>query len=235
MKDFENTYLRGELITIDGKTYKARTSFSYSDTNYVLVDDNRFNFISLVNLDGKAIAISNYVSAKDLIIELSGNNKTEEKIIGKAIADGRRQADDLKAHIKVHGDTRSHVETAPSVTLTPLLIGELCYSDVDAPYVHSKPVLIDGWRYTIDSNFRVGLLKYLLVKNKFNLYSLFGLTGKKTKEMRLLFQGIVSIESTLKALSLLLEVPVNDVRVSRMSGIEQSKQAAKLANKKYKL
>ena len=235
MKDFENTYLRGEVITIDGKTYKARTSFLYSNTNYVLVDDNKFNFISLINLDSKEVAIDNYVSAKDIIIELSGNNKTEEKIIGKSIADGRRQADDLKAYIRTNGDPRSFVEVVEVVQPTPLDIGGLVYCDVDAPYCHSNAITIDGLSYTIDSNFRVGLLKYLLVKTKFNLYSLLGLTGKKTKEMRLLFQGLLTIEESLRALSILLDVPVSDIRMSRMSGIEQSKQAARQANKKYKL
>lgn len=232
---FENTYLRGELITIEGKTYKTRTSFIYNDTNYLLVDDNKFSLLSLVDLGSSKAVISNYVSAKDIIIELSGNDKAEEKVIGKAIADGRRQADNLKASIKAYGDPRTFAQVEEVIQPKPLEVGELVYVNIDAPYCHSNTVTIGGWGYTIDSHFRVGLLKYLLVKSKFNLYSLLGFTGKKTKELTLLLEGQLTIEETMKALSCLVDVPVSEIRMSRMSGIEQSKQAAKQANKKYKL
>ncbi len=193
--DFEQTYLRGELVTLDnGKTYKARTAFEYKDNNYLIIDDGKYHFLSLLDLSSQEIVIESYISEKDLLIELSGKSKSEQSIIAKALGAGSEKIEKLKAYIKVNGDPRSFKQKVEVIDVIPLEVGRLAYVNVDAPYCQGDIISISDWSYKIDSNFRVRLIKYLIVKNKFNLYALFRITGKKSKELILLIQGGLSAE-----------------------------------------
>mgnify|MGYP006094769263 FL=1 len=48
---FDDIYLRGELVLINEIRYKAILAFNHKETNYLIVNDGKFNFFSLFNVD----------------------------------------------------------------------------------------------------------------------------------------------------------------------------------------
>ena len=231
---FDDIYLRGELVLINEIRYKAILAFNHKETNYLIVNDGKFNFFSLFNVDTGEVDIKNYISEGSLMLAFSGDDMTEKQSLKESLQAARDRIESFREYTQSHVDPRNKkvVET-PNVK--PPTTNKLVYINAGAPYTQGMNVEIDNWCYTIDSHLRIGLSKYLITKERYDFYSLFQFTGKKTKELSLLSQGQLSVEAILKGLSSFTGSSLSDIRLSRLSGVEQSKQASKLHNKQYKL
>ena len=231
---FDDIYLRGESVLINKVRYKAILAFNHKETNYLIVNDGKFNFFSLFNVDTDEIDIKNYMSEGSLLLAFSGDDMSEKQALKESLQAARDRVESFRGYTQNHVDPRNK-RVVEALDVKPPPTGKLVYINAEAPYTQSMNVEIDNWCYTIDSHLRIGLSKYLITKERYDFYSLFQFTGKKTKELTLLSKGQLSVEAILKGLSSFTGTSLSDIRLSRLSGVEQSKQASKLHNKQYKL